>query len=84
MIYYKYYYLVYKLKSSAQLWIIEQSEYFTELKERIKNFASNIENYYIIMTSYNKKELTEINNTKFKRFKNFNINKNCEIIYQTE
>ena len=83
MIYYKYYYLVYKLKSSPLLWIIEESEYFTELKERIKNFVSNIENYYIIMTSYNKKELTKINNTKFKRFENFTVNKNCEIIYQT-
>tara|TARA_B100001057_G_C22139826_1_gene677798 strand:+ start:190 stop:456 length:267 start_codon:yes stop_codon:yes gene_type:complete len=46
-----YYFLLYKLKNSKILWIVRISDYIDELEEHIKNFISNIEKYYIVLSS---------------------------------
>ena len=47
-----YYYLLYKLRNSPLLWIVDESIYKKDLLERIKHFYSDKEVYYIISKKY--------------------------------
>tara|TARA_B100000424_G_C22882298_1_gene469553 strand:+ start:544 stop:786 length:243 start_codon:yes stop_codon:yes gene_type:complete len=78
----KLYYLLYKLRKHYLLWIIDVNTNKYELIDRIENFTSNIENYYIIERNIleNKKINNELN---FKRFSIFITDKYDEIIDQT-
>lgn len=42
------YYLLYKIKASPLLWIVTIDNNNFDLLERLKDFNSNFENYYII------------------------------------
>jgi hypothetical protein len=81
--YSNYYYLLYKINSSPTLWIVAESVSFKELYKKIRNYKSNDSNYSIIQKRYNKQELEEILNCKFKRFQKFTIDKNCRLIIKT-
>ena len=42
------YYLLYKLKTSPHLWIVTIDNNIDYLLDKLKDFISNFENYYII------------------------------------
>lgn len=73
------YYLVYKLKFSNILWIINIMETPDYFLDKIKNINSKEEKYYIIM-----KEVRDIDSElEFKNFTIFKIDYNCHIIDET-
>jgi hypothetical protein len=74
------YYLLYKLVSSPLLWIILVSDDKYILYDRIENFKSNYEQYYIIKRYVT--DLEEQLNTE--RFILFKKNKYDIIIYTTK
>lgn len=80
---YKFYYLLYKLVDKDILWIIDESEDFCNLKKSVKNFISDIEKYYIVVTKYTKDEIDLIYNKKFKRFRQLSFNNNYKVEYYT-
>jgi hypothetical protein len=82
--YHEYYYLLYKLKSDSTLWIIAESINENELLERIKNFYSYKEIYYIIFKKYTKDYIKTLINLKQKRFQKFIFDDNCQITYNTD
>ena len=95
--YYNYYYLLYKLKNNKsnrsnksnqinkeKLWIIEESSNKVLLINRVKKIYSNHETYFIYRKFYTKNEINDKYNTKFKRFQNFKIDGDCELIFQSE
>ena len=85
MIFYNYYYLVYKLKTDDKLWIVDESDSEKDLIDQIYNYSDNdIEKYYIIKKKYTKYYLNKILNSKFKRFQLFKIDIGCKIVYDTE
>lgn len=73
------YYLIYKLKTSPHLWIVNVMEHPHEFKEKIADISSKEEKYYIIKNTVNDIDY-ELN---FKRFTIFEKNKNCKIITET-
>ncbi len=73
------YYLLYKLKTSPYLWIVNVMEHPYEFKELIADISSKEEKYYIIKNTVNDIDY-ELN---FKRFSIFDKNKNCQIITET-
>ena len=74
------YYLLYKLKSGSAYWIIDEDINPDELIEKIENFYSIDEMYYIVEKEISRK----LPLPKFKRFRKFNIyNRKCNIIYRT-
>lgn len=81
---YNYYYLLYKLKHYPTLWIVDESKSKTRLYKKIKNFSSNDETYYIVKKKLDRDEYQENLQKKFKRFKNYEIKKNSNIIFSTK
>ena len=92
--YYNYYYLLYKLKNNKsnrsnknyqnKLWIVEESSNKVLLINRVKKIYSEHETYFIYRKFYTKDEINDKYNTKFKRFQNFKIDSDCELIFQSE
>jgi hypothetical protein len=92
--YYNYYYLLYKIKNiksnknyknyQNKLWIIEESTNKVILIDRVKKIYSNHETYFIYRKFYTKDEINDKYNTKFKRFQNFKIDSDCELIFKSE
>ena len=75
----KCYYLIYKLKHSPTMWIINVMEHPYDFYEQLKNINSDSEKYYIIMK--NVKDIYD--ELEFKRFTIFKKDKYCEIISET-
>lgn len=80
---YNYYYLLYKINRSPLLWIVDESENYDELYEKIQYVFSTKENYYIVKNLYSKKELELLYNTYFKRFKIYNMDENSKLVFKT-
>ena len=83
MLFYDYYYLVYKVTLSDILWIIDESEYYKSLLDRIGDYKSNVDQYLIIKNKHSKFEMINIHNTDFKRYRTLNIDQKSKIIYKT-
>lgn len=67
------YYLVYKVKSSPTLWIVNIYEKINnDLIEYVENFQSFQEVYYLVSSN---KSFDNI-----KQFTTFNLDNNCELI----
>jgi dihydroneopterin aldolase len=81
---YNYYYLLYKINRSPLLWIVDESINYNELYEKVNNFFSNKENYTIVKKLYTEEQINDIYNTKFKRFRNFTIDKQCKLVFRTD
>ena len=73
-----YYYLLYKLKTSPNFWIVKMSDNIIEVDNNLDNFYSTIEKYYIVS-----KLDTDNNYRNFKSFTIFKTDKTCDIIYET-
>ena len=80
---YNYYYLLYKINTSPLLWIVDESINYDELYDNIHNFFSTKENYIIVKKLYTKQEIKLLYSTDFKRFQNFKIDKQCELMFIT-
>lgn len=73
------FYLVYKLKISDLLWIVNVTNDLSEIYSNFKYINSNDEKYYIIM-----KEFEDIDSElNFKRFTIFIKDKNSHIISES-
>ena len=81
--YYKYYYLLYRLKSSKIYWIVDESTASIDLIDLVKNFKSSKENYYIVSKEYPENVFNKILKLPFKRFKKFEVDSTSHIIYKT-
>lgn len=64
------YYLLYKLKNSDILWIVQISDNYCELKHRIRNISSDSEIYYIVSKKVSYSEI----DYEFKQFMKFDYN----------
>ena len=82
--YYKYYYLLYKLKSSKIYWIVEESVDSTDLIDLVKNFKSKQENYYVVSKEYPVNIFNKILKLPFKRFRKFEVDAKSHMIYKTK
>lgn len=82
---YNYYYLLYKISTSSNLWIVDEADNRQTLYERVKDVYSTKEIYYIIKKRLSLNEFEEVSNTEFKRFKLYNKldNKKSEVVYRT-
>lgn len=82
---YNYYYLLYKISTSSNLWIVDEADNRQTLYERVKDVYSTKEIYYIIKKRLSLNEFEEVSNTEFKRFKLYNQldNKKSEVVYRT-
>ena len=70
------YYLLYKVKSSPTLWIINIYETINkELIEYVENFISLEEVYYLVSSNNSSLDIDNI-----KQFTTFNLDNNCELI----
>lgn len=78
---YNYYFLLYKLKKSPIFW---NSKFKTDLINRIKDFVSKQETYYLIEKLCTEDEYYYYKDTYFKQFEIFKPCENCKILYQTE
>tara|TARA_Y100000389_G_scaffold192924_1_gene221114 strand:+ start:9327 stop:9578 length:252 start_codon:yes stop_codon:yes gene_type:complete len=75
-----YFYLLYKIISSPNLWIVTTSEDVDYLYDKIDNVKSTEEEYYLIKRNiYNKEEFVDT-----KQFTIFKQNKHDIIIAQTK
>jgi molybdopterin-guanine dinucleotide biosynthesis protein len=83
MIFYNYYYLVYKISSDDTLWIVDESEDFQTLQDIIGHYQSNVDQYLIIKTKHSRFKIISIHNSNFKRFKIFKLHQKSKIIYKT-
>lgn len=81
--YQDYYYLLYKLKNSPTLWIVDESIYKKDLLERIIYCQSDKEVYYIV-SNYSIDYIKNKLDSKFIRFEIFEVDLNCKIEYNTE
>ena len=84
MLFYDYYYLVYKVYLSNILWIIDESKHYQFLLNKINDYQSGVDQYLIIKTRHNKVEMINIYNNEFKRYRIFNLNDKSKIIYKTQ
>ena len=82
--YKNYYYLLYKLKNSPLLWIVDESLNKKDLLDRIKNFYSEKEVYYIVSKKYSIEHIKNKLDSKFIRFKIFKIDNKCKLIHYKE
>ena len=82
--YHDYYYLLYKLKNSPTLWIVDETIYKKDLLERIKHFYSDKEVYYIVSKKYSKEYINEKLDSKFIRFQTFKLDNKCKLVHITE
>ena len=70
------YYLVYKVKSSPTLWIVNIYEKINnDLIEYVENFHSLQEVYYLVSSNNSSLDIDNI-----KQFTTFNLDNNCELI----
>ncbi len=77
---YSCYYLLYKLAQSPMLWIIQASDDKYELFDRIENFKSTYEQYYIV-----KRYVTDLEEQfKIKHFNIFQLTGYDIIIHKTK
>ena len=83
MVYYNYYYLLYKIKLSPIYWIVNESITEIELINSVKKFKSKTEDYIVVKKKYPDMILEDILDKPFKRFKKFEFDKNTRVIYQT-
>lgn len=75
----KCFYLVYKLKISPLLWVVNVTNNLSEIYSHFKYINSNDEKYYIIM-----KQVEDIDSElNFKRFTIFIKDKNSHIISES-
>jgi hypothetical protein len=65
-------------------WIVDEYDEESELINLIKNFKSKDENYYVIKKQFTLEQIDFMLNTKFKRYRELNLDKNTEIVYKTE
>ena len=79
-----YFYLLYKLRNSPILWIVDESVYKKDLLERIKHFYSDKEVYYIISKKYSMEDIKNKLDSKFIRFEIFKTDKMCKLVHNTE
>lgn len=82
--YHDYYYLLYKLRNSPTLWIVDESVYKKELLERIKHFYTDKEVYYIVSKKYSMDYIKNKLDSKFIRFEIFKTDKRCKLVHITE
>lgn len=82
--YQDYYYLLYKLRNSPLLWIVDESVYKKDLLKRIKNFYSDKEVYYIISKKYSVEHIKNKLDSKFIRFEIFKTDNSCKLLHNTE
>ena len=78
-----YFYLLYKLRNSPTLWIVDESLYKKDLLERIKNFHSDKEIYYIVSKKYSMEYINEKLDSKFIRFEIFKTDNNYKLVHYT-
>lgn len=71
----KVYYLLYKLKISPILWIVNIDLNYQILNKHIKDFKSNEENYYIMCKKLEEDNFSN-NILEFKNFTIYNKDKN--------
>ena len=83
MLFFNYYYLVYKISVSDILWIVDESEYYKSFIDKIEDYQSNIDQYLIIKTRHSKFEMINIDNINFKRYRTFDLDSKSKIIYRT-
>ena len=82
--YKNYYYLLYKLRSSYTLWIVDESLNKKDLLDRIKNFYSEKEVYYIVSKKYSIEHIKNKLDSKFIRFEIFKLDNKCKLVHITE
>jgi len=82
--YHDYYYLLYKLRNSPTLWIVDESVYKKELLERIKHFYTDKEVYYIVSKKYSMDYIKNKLDSKFIRFEIFKVDSKCKLVHITE
>ena len=82
--YHKYYYLLYKLRNSPTLCIVDESVYKKDLFERIKHFYSDKEVYYIISKKNSMDYIKNKLDSKFIRFEIFKVDRKCKLVHNTE
>ena len=82
--YQNYYYLLYKLRNSPTLWVVDESVYKKDLLERIKHFYSDKEVYYIISIKYSMDYIKKKLDSKFIKFTTFKLDNECKLIHNTE
>ena len=81
---YYYYYLLYKVPSNPKLWIVNESDNAKKLINKVKKIKSKKEKYYIVENTYDYKTFKKlINNYKFEKFRNYNVNEDTLLIYKT-
>lgn len=82
---YNYYYLLFKIETSPNLWIVDEADNKDRLYNRIKDVYSTKEIYYIIKKRLLLNEFENVSNSKFKRFKLYNQSdfKKSEVVYNT-
>lgn len=83
-IYHDYYYLLYKLRNSPTLWIVDESVYKKDIFDKIKYFYSDKEVYYIISKKYSIDHIKNKLDSKFIRFQTFKIDNKCQLLHNTE
>jgi hypothetical protein len=70
------YYLLYKVKSSPTLWIVNIYQTITKnLIEYIENFQSFQEVYYLVSSNN-----SHLDTDNIKQFSTLNLDNNCELI----
>ena len=70
------YYLLYKVKSSPTLWIVNIYETINnDLIEYVEKFKSFQEVYYLVSTNNSSLDIDNI-----KQFTTFNLDNNCELL----
>lgn len=70
------YYLLYKVKSSPTLWIVNIYETISnDLIEYVENFHSFQEDYYLLSSNNSSLDIDNI-----KQFTTLNLDSNCELI----
>lgn len=75
---YNNYYILYKIKTSPILWVVDILENINdELIKNIQNYTSDIETYYLI---YKVNDNTDI----LKRFNKFKIDNSCKLITSSD
>lgn len=82
--YHDYYYLLYKSRNSPTLWVVDESVYKKDFLERINNFHSEKEVYYIVSKKYSTEYINEKLESKFIRFQIFKVDSKCKLVHNTE
>lgn len=83
-----FYLLLYKIKSSPNMWIVKRDLHYYDLIDRIEkldqlnDYISQIDEYYIIkQNNCNKQDIQKI--FDLKQFTLFNLDKNSELLFKS-